>query len=206
MTHFSQRPNFKFRSLIVLISLGVILTMGNNSYAKGPNLKGAMQVFQLAPSALPRPSSSDGATWKDENNKDISLADFKGKVVLLNYWASWCLPCIRELPSIDRVQGSLGGNDFTVVAINLDRAGKPKARQLTKRLKIKHLALYLDPKSDSARKLSVRSMPTTFIFDRNGREVGKLVGGAEWDEAEAVALIKYFINNPAYADSLPAKK
>jgi thiol-disulfide isomerase/thioredoxin len=160
-----------------------------------------MQLFQLAPSTRPRPTT----TWKDASGKNLTLADFSGKVVLVNYWASWCPPCIRELPSIDRLQASLGGDNFTIVAINIDRGGKPIARRMVKRLKIKHLTLYLDRESNSARSLGVRSMPTTFVFDRKGREVGKLEGGAEWDDKAAVELINYFIKNPGYADNLLKK-
>ncbi|MBT3989230.1 MAG: TlpA family protein disulfide reductase [Rhodospirillaceae bacterium] len=199
-------PLFKTSRVLAVAAIGIVLTFQNIAYAKGPKLSGAMQVFQLAPSTLPRPSASDGATWKDSKGNDLTLADFKGKVVMVNYWATWCPPCIRELPSIDRLQAALGGKDFTVVAISIDRGGKPIARRMVKRLKLKHLALYLDRESKSARKLGVKSMPTTFIFDRQGREVGKLEGGAEWDDAEAMALVKFFIDNPGYADSLPAKK
>ena len=97
-------------------------------------------------------------------------------------------------------------DNFTVVAVSIDRGGKPVAMRLVKRLKIKHLTLYLDKESKTARDLGVRSMPTTFIFDRMGREVGKLEGGAEWDNKDAVALVKFFIDNPNYADKLPRKK
>jgi thiol-disulfide isomerase/thioredoxin len=196
----------KSRYLLPGLCIGIALGLGNAAQAKGPELTGAMQVFQLAPSAQPRPSPSDGATWKDANGKVLNLANFGGKVVLVNYWATWCPPCIRELPSIDRLQARLGGDDFTIVAISIDRGGKPIARRLMKRLRLKNLALYLDPSSKSAKKLGVRSMPTTFLFDRKGREIGKLEGGAEWDDKEAIALIQYFIANPAHVDALPLKK
>ena len=186
---------------IGLLTAGFVLLPANISHAAGPNLSGPMHVFQLAPSTRPRPTT----TWKDASGKNLTLADFSGKVVLVNYWASWCPPCIRELPSIDRLQASLGGDNFTIVAINIDRGGKSIARRMAKRLKIKNLTLYLDRESNSARGLGVRSMPTTFVFDRKGREVGKLEGGAEWDDKAAVELINYFIKNPGYADNLLKK-
>jgi thiol-disulfide isomerase/thioredoxin len=196
----------KFRYILLGLCIGIALGLGNAAQAKGPEFSGAMQVFQLAPSVQPRPSPSDNATWKDANGKILNLANFKGKVILINYWATWCPPCIRELPSIDRLQARLGGDDFTIVAISIDRGGKPIARRLMKHLRLKNLALYLDPTSKSAKKLGVRSMPTTFLFDRKGREIGKLEGGAEWDDKEAIALIQYFIDNQAHADALPLKK
>ena len=202
MLGFQFRPFFKYGIILVLGAVGIALFVVQTAETKGPKLAGPMQVFQLAPSAKPRPTT----TWRDGNGKAISLAKFKDKVVLVNFWATWCPPCIRELPSIDRLQASLGGDNFTVVAVSIDRGGKPVAMLLVKRLKIKHLTLYLDKESKTARDLGVRSMPTTFIFDRMGREVGKLEGGAEWDDKDAVALVKFFIDNPNYADKLPRKK
>ena len=166
--------------------------------AKGPRLVGQMQNFQLADRLITRPEIS----WVDRNNRSIELADFEGKVVLFNYWASWCGPCQRELPGIDRVQAKLAGDNFEVVAMNIDREGKRVALKNARRLKLDNLKLYLDPKSVTARSLGLRAMPTTFIFDRKGNMLGRLESGAEWDTPEAHALIQYFIDNPDYADSL----
>lgn len=167
--------------------------------ADGPKLEGHMEVFQLAPGARPRPE----ATWKDGNGKTVALKDFGGKVVLVNFWATWCAPCVRELPSIDRLAASLDGEEFKVVAINIDRGGKPVARKMLRRLKLKGLDLYLDRENTAVRGFGVRQMPTTYVFDRKGREVGKLEGAAEWDEPEAVALVKYFIDNPNHGGNPP---
>lgn len=161
-----------------------------------------MQSFQVAPSTKARPAD----TWKDANGKPVSLANFDGKVVMVNFWATWCPPCIRELPSINRLQAGLGGQDFTVVALNIDQGGKPIAQRMAKRLKLDKLPLYLDRSSAVAKSWKLRSMPTTIIFDRKGREVGKLEGGAEWDTKEAFALIKFFIDHPNHADNLPPRK
>lgn len=200
-------PRLLISSGVFIAALfGVSLYFENTVTAKGPELSGVVKTFQLATSLPPRPSPTDRANWKDGNGKTLTLADFKGKVVLLNYWATWCSPCIRELPSIDRLQARLGGKAFTIVAISIDRSGKPTVQRMIERLKIKNLAIYLDQESKAARKMGVRSMPTTFLFDSTGREVGKMVGAAEWDQQEAVSLIKYFIDNPDYADRLPVKE
>lgn len=166
-----------------------------------PPVKGEIRGFDLAPSTRPRPD----AKWTDADGKSITLADFEGKVTLVNFWATWCPPCIRELPSIDRLQASMASDDFTVVGISIDRGGKPVARRLMRRLKLKHLDLYLDRDSSAARTLGLRNMPTTFLYDRKGREVGKLAGSAEWDTRDAKRLLKYFIDNPNYADKLPTR-
>lgn len=166
--------------------------------AKGPRLVGQMQNFELADRLITRPDIS----WVDRNNRPIELADFEGKVVLFNYWASWCGPCQRELPGIDRTQAKLAGDNFEVVAMNIDRGGKRVALKNARRLRLENLKLYLDPKSVTARSLGLRAMPTTFMFDRKGNLLGRLEGSAEWDTPEAHALIQYFIDHPEFADGL----
>lgn len=167
--------------------------------ADGPKLEGPMEIFQVAPGTRPRPET----TWKDGNGKTVSLKDFDGKVVLVNFWATWCAPCVRELPSIDRLAASLDGEEFKVVAISIDRGGNPAARKMLRRLKLNNLDLYLDRENTAVREFGVRQMPTTYVFDRKGREVGRLEGAAEWDEPEAVALVRYFIDNPNHGDNPP---
>lgn len=162
-------------------------------------LVGEVKRFQLATSA----NKTSDVSWYDMSGKKISFADFKGKVVLLNYWATWCLPCIKELPSVNRLQSTLANDDFTVVAINVDRNGSNTAPAMVKKLALGSLDLYIDTRSVSARELGVRGMPTTFLFDRQGRKIGHLEGGAEWDMPESMALVQYFIDHPTYVSDLP---
>lgn len=182
-----------------LVSLAAVPVSGT-AKAAGPELSGHMQNFILAPLLRSRA----GLQWKDGNGKQVGLDHYKGKVVLLNFWATWCAPCIRELPSLDRLQAALGGDDFQVIALNVDREGKRKAKRMLRRLKLKKLSLNLDRELKVGKTLGLLNMPTTYLFDRKGREVGKLEGGAEWDEKESIALIKYFIDHPGHADTLPA--
>jgi len=179
-----------------------VAVVGDAGTAAGPELVGQMQTFQMAPSTRPRPTAS----WTDANGKAVSLADFDGKVVMLNFWASWCPPCIRELPSINRLQAELGGDKFEVVALNIDQGGKPVANRFKRKLNLDKLELYLNKDSSVAQSLKLRTMPTTIIFDAKGREVGKVEGAAEWDVKEAFALIRWFIENPGHADKLPQHK
>ena len=167
----------------------------------GPERVGQMQAFAITPSLRPPLT----VAWRDANGQEISLAAFRGKVVMLNFWASWCSPCLRELPSINRLQARLGGDQFTVVALNVDRGGKSVAERYTRRLKLDKLALYIDQSNNAAKSMKLKNMPTTIIFDAEGREVGRLVGAAEWDTEEAINLLKWFIDNPGYADKLPSK-
>jgi thiol-disulfide isomerase/thioredoxin len=185
---------------IIIISC-VLLTYGTTVFAKGPNLTGSMKKFQLTPITKNSMDETGYFDWKNAKGETLSLNDFKGRVILLNFWATWCLPCIKELPSMERLQTKFKEDNFTIIAISLDRGGKSVAARLLKRLKLNKLTLYIDKENKSAQKLGVKFMPTTFIFDREGRKLGKLQGGIEWDSKNAEALIKYFINNPTYAST-----
>jgi thiol-disulfide isomerase/thioredoxin len=128
-------------------------------------------------------------TFSDEAGAAKSLADFKGKVVLLNLWATWCLPCRHEMPSLDRLQKDLGSDQFEVVALSLDRAGKDVARKFFDEIKVAHLKLYIDPTMKAGNGLRAVGMPTTILIGKDGKELGRLPGPAEWDGAAAKALI-----------------
>ena len=191
-------------AVILIICLWIMVakdTLSPAHISAGPERIGQMQSFTITPSL--RPSLT--VAWKDANGQKLSLAAFRGKVVMLNFWASWCSPCLRELPSINRLQARLGGDQFIVVALNVDRGGKSVASRYSRRLKLDKLALYTDQSNNAAKSMRLENMPTTIIFDAEGREVGRLVGAAEWDTEEAINLLKWFIDNPGYADKLPSK-
>ncbi|MEQ8246231.1 MAG: TlpA disulfide reductase family protein [Alphaproteobacteria bacterium] len=177
---------------ILAAAVAIVLYLGLQPGPKtgaGPRVEGQVQHFVLAPRPTPQ------TEWRDATGGKVSLADFNGKVVMVNFWATWCAPCVRELPSIDRLQAELGGDDFTVVAINIDTGGEAIAAPFAKRLALDNLALYLDPRGAASRAMGVNVMPTTVVFDRRGKEVGRLEGGAEWDSPEALALLRWFIDN-----------
>lgn len=176
---------------ILVAAVVVVLLVGlpGGDDAAGLKIEGQVQNFAVGD----RPGPD--AEWLTGDGGKVSLADFSGKVVMVNFWATWCAPCIRELPSINRLQATLGGEDFTVVAINIDTGGKAVAAPFAKRLEIDDLDLYLDPRGSASRAMGVNVMPTTVVYDRQGQEVGRLEGGAEWDSPEALALLRWFINN-----------
>lgn len=120
----------------------------------------------------------------------VSLADWKGRVVLLNLWATWCAPCREEMPALDRLQATLGGEDFEVVAVSSDRGSIDKPKAFFEELGLRHLKLYHDPTGKMPVGLKAIGLPTTILVGRDGREMGRLVGPAEWDSADAVALIR----------------
>lgn len=132
--------------------------------------------------------------------KDIDLSAYKGRVVLLNFWATWCAPCIREMPSLDLLQGRLGGKSFAVVAVSIDRTGYARIAPFLKRIQVTKLHVYLDKSSTLYRKFGVQALPTTFVIDHKGQVRGYLEGPAEWDSKAARKLIRFYI------DQIPGTK
>lgn len=123
----------------------------------------------------------------------MKLSDLRGKVVLLNLWATWCPPCVKEMPSLDALQAELGGPGFEVVALSLDRGGKAQVEPFFMETDISHLAMYLDPKMTAMKAIKPPGLPTTLLIDAEGREIGRLAGEAHWDSAEAKAFIRHFM-------------
>lgn len=122
----------------------------------------------------------------------MQLADLRGKVVLLNIWATWCPPCKQEMPSLDRLQGKLGGSDFEVVALSIDTDAKGLAavKSFYAQVGIRHLRIFQDPTGAAGFTLGSIGVPMTLLIDRQGRELGRLAGTAEWDSQEAVEFIR----------------
>lgn len=131
--------------------------------------------------------------FENGQGQSISLADFHGKVVLLNVWATWCAPCRREMPTLDRLQARLGGPEFEVVALSIDRSGLMVVEKFYEMVGVRNLRKYLDKNNNAMLRLFVTGIPTTLLIDKKGREVGRFVGPAEWDGPEIVKLIKRVI-------------
>ena len=141
-------------------------------------------VFKKEPQPVPE------AKFNDAGGKAITLADFKGKVVLLNLWATWCAPCRKEMPHLDQLQAELGSDGFEVVAISIDRGSPEKSRKFLDEINAKALKLYHDPSAQLSFTLKTIGMPSTLLIDAEGRELGRLVGPAEWHSADAKRLIQ----------------
>jgi thiol-disulfide isomerase/thioredoxin len=150
-----------------------------------PLSTGEMTAFRFHP----EPREIANVRFVDGSGAARSLSDWRGKVVLLNLWATWCAPCRKEMPALDRLQKALGSDAFEVVALNLDRGGVETAKKFLDQIKIEALKLYADPSTRASTELNAVGMPTTILIDRDGRELGRIVGPAEWDGADAQRLI-----------------
>jgi thiol-disulfide isomerase/thioredoxin len=133
----------------------------------------------------------------DASGAPRTLRDFRGRVVLLNLWATWCTPCREEMPALDRLQAALGGPDFEVLALSLDRGGIPAVKSFYDELKLKALRIYVDPDGDALGKLGGLGIPLTVLIDREGRELWRVVGPREWDQPAQVRRIRDHLGSPA---------
>ena len=154
---------------------------GSNALSQGQM---AAFVFKKQPEPLPE------FTFQDATGRERTLADWRGKVVLLNLWATWCLPCRKEMPALDRLQSEMGSDRFEVVAVSVDRSGLQGARKFLDETKVGRLALYADPSARLASTLRAVGLPATLLIDAEGREIGRLLGPAEWDSEDAKRLIR----------------
>jgi thiol-disulfide isomerase/thioredoxin len=158
---------------------------GSNPLSRGQM---AAFVFRAEPAALPEIKFQDG------EGKERTLADWRGKVVLLNLWATWCLPCRKEMPALDRLQKELGSDKFEVVALSVDRKGLEASKKFLDETKVERLALYVDPTARANTELRAVGLPVTLLIDSQGREIGRLLGPAEWDGEDAMRLIRAVLN------------
>jgi thiol-disulfide isomerase/thioredoxin len=140
-------------------------------------------IFRKAPEELPE------VKFLDADGKERTLANWRGRIVLLNLWATWCLPCRKEMPALDRLQREMGSDKFQVVAVSVDRTGLAGARKFLDETKAGNLALYADPTARMAATLRAAGLPATLLLDARGREIGRLLGPAEWDSDDAKRLI-----------------
>ncbi|MGF7174244.1 TlpA family protein disulfide reductase [Azospirillum doebereinerae] len=152
----------------------------------GATLVAGLDKFRGAEAPKPVPPLA----FVDGEGRRVDLDAFTGKLVLLNLWATWCGPCVKEMPSLDRLQAQLGGDAFQVVALSLDRGGRGAVEPFYAKTGVGHLALFLDPGSASMQVLGLRGLPTTLLVDQEGRELGRVEGAVEWDSPEVVAFLR----------------
>jgi thiol-disulfide isomerase/thioredoxin len=155
-----------------------------------PLVHGEVAALTVAHAAFQVPD----LTFKDAAGRDHALKDWRGRTVLLNLWATWCVPCRKEMPALDALQGELGGANFDVIAVNIDTRDPEKPLAFLKDVGIKRLAYYSDRSAHAFEDLKTAGkafgMPTTLLIDRAGCEIGNMAGPAEWASADGVNLVR----------------
>ncbi len=176
-------------SLLALIMVALLAAAGIYQFRPHPSEaqgKGAMAAFLTKADRPAMPALG----FKDAGGKDRTLAEWKGRVVLLNLWATWCAPCRKEMPTLSDLQKQLGGKDFEVMALSLDLKGLDASKKFLDENGARNLVAYTDQSTASLAALQGVGLPLTILIDKQGREVGRLIGPAEWNSPEAIALIK----------------
>lgn len=181
-----------FGGIAFLLTLWSRSEAPSTAHGPPPAFRGEAQQF--IPSGDPRPAPQTAFTTGE--GKSVTLADSRGRVVLVNFWATWCIPCVKEMASLDRLEAALGGEGLKVIAISQDRSGIEAVRPFYDKLSLAHLGAYLDPQGAVARSFQVTALPVSVVIDRQGREVGRLLGPAEWDSPQALALLRHYLKSP----------
>ncbi|PJK29211.1 TlpA family protein disulfide reductase [Minwuia thermotolerans] len=167
--------------LLAFVAISVILVIS------------ALRAEQAPMSLHDEPQPIPPIGFKHGDGRDYNLDDWRGRIVLLNIWATWCPPCRHEMPTLDRLQDQLGGERFEVIALSIDRAGVGVVRSFFEETGVRRLRLFLDETGESVRKIGGFGLPTTLLIGPQGNELARLVGPAEWDTPEMIAFLETVI-------------
>lgn len=178
-------PALAWLVLAIALVAGAIAYVGSGAIGDGTS-----DGLPLKMHAQPKPVP--GLAVVDGNGRTFQLQDLRGKFVLLNLWATWCPPCLQEMPSLDRLQAGLGSKDFEVVALSVDTGADSmkKIQAFYTQTGIRHLKVYRDVDGAAIFQLKAVGVPTTLLLDRQGNEIGRMSGTAEWDSPEIVAALR----------------
>ena len=168
-----------------LLIIFIYLITINFSYAfEKPNLKNLV--------VIKNPKSYENVIFMDINKKTVNLEDFKGKLVILNFWATWCAPCKEEMPSLDALQSNLNLNNLKIFPINIGQEDLSKSKIFFKELNIKNLNIYFDAPITLAKKFALRGVPTTILFNKEGKEFSRIIGSIDFNDEEFINWLKLF--------------
>ena len=182
------------RAMLVLGLFTVLFVLVQSCQAPKTGLDhyGVKSLRKLTVREAPRPLPK--TVFKTNDGKTLNFEDLQGKTILVNIWATWCAPCIKEMPSLDNLQSLRGGEDFQVVTISIDRTPADPAKFFNEN-GIENLEPYHDETFGISGELRLLGFPTTVIYNPKGREIAFFEGDAVWDSEEALALIDYLIQN-----------
>jgi len=152
-----------------------------------PDIPDRTKLGEFVPSSPPFPAPAISLT--DSSGHSVELSDLRGKLVLVNLWATWCEPCLREMPSLERLQSRLGER-IAVLAVSEDRGGEKSVEPFIAKLGLKSVKIYIDPKSEVGHAFGARGLPTSFLIDREGKVLGRVEGAAEWDSPKILGVLE----------------
>lgn len=193
------RMKLAIRALTVLLILCgaalLVLSLRPARIERMPQAPAASSAGQTLGqfTALSAPLPAPALAFTTRDGAPQQLADFKGKLVLVNLWATWCVPCVEEMPALDRLQAQLG-DKLTILAISEDRQGDKVVAPFLEQHAIQHLAIFLDPKTAATNEFGAEGLPTSYLIARDGTIVGKEEGGATWDSPEMIAKLQPYLD------------
>ena len=138
------------------------------------------------------PKTYEEVIFKDINQKDVDLANYKGKLLILNFWATWCAPCREEMPSLDLLQSNNKFNNLKVFAINVGQEDVLKSKTFFKELNIKNLDIYYDPLVSLTKKFKLRGVPTTILFNKEGKEFARILGSINFNDKKFIKWLTLY--------------
>ena len=141
---------------------------------------------------IKNPKIYENVIFMDKNQKNVNLDDFKGKLVILNFWATWCAPCKEEMPSLDNLQSSAKLNNLKIFPINIGQEDISKSTSFFNELNIKNLDIYIDAPVTLAKKFSLRGVPTTILFNKQGKEFARIMGSIDFNDEEFINWLKFY--------------
>jgi thiol-disulfide isomerase/thioredoxin len=167
-----------------LIIFFYLITISFSYSAEKPNIKNLVLIKN--------PKTYEEVIFKDKNQKIVNLADYKGKLLMLNFWATWCAPCREEMPSLDSLQSDSRLNSLKVFPINIGQEDLNKSQIFFEELKIKNLDIYFDSTITLAKKFTLRGVPTTILFNKEGKEFARIVGSIDFNNEEFINWLKLY--------------
>jgi len=141
---------------------------------------------------LKKPKTYEQVIFKDKNQKDLDLSDYKGKLLVLNFWATWCAPCREEMPSLDSLQSDKRLTNLKVFPINIGQENLLKSEMFFEELGIQNLEIYFDSTITLAKKFSLRGLPTTILFDKEGNEFARIIGSIDFNNEEFINWLRLY--------------
>ena len=176
-----------------LAVLYTALALGANAAFADTSALEALREGTMKKLVFSDPAEVSDVPFTDPEGGEHRLSDWQGKIVLVNFWATWCAPCRKEMPMLDALQAEFGGEDFEVVTIATGRNPLPGINRFFDEVGVTNLPILLDPKQELARDMAVLGLPITLILNREGQEIARLRGDAEWDSDSAKAIIAALI-------------
>tara|TARA_B100000795_G_scaffold163825_1_gene123215 strand:- start:643 stop:1158 length:516 start_codon:yes stop_codon:yes gene_type:complete len=167
--------------LIIFIYL---ITISFSYAIEKPNIKNLVLIK--------KPITYQDVIFKDKNQKDVNLSNYKGKLLIVNFWATWCAPCREEMPSLDSLQLDSRLNNLKVFPVNIGQEDISKSEIFFKELNIQNLDIYFDSKITLAKKFTLRGVPTTILFNKKGQEFARIIGSIDFNNEEFINWLKIY--------------